>query len=141
VDRQDADREPGVIRRLLVLGALAGGLFAASPGAALGANGDLWVYGTASTGDTGAAVLGGTAPAVAGLSTGGFEVAYQDANGALSTAGSNGSGGLGLSMAAGTSPAIAGMAGGAWEIAFQGSNSDLWTTGAAGVKPRHCRAL
>jgi hypothetical protein len=44
---------------------------------ARGDNGDPWLYGTESTGDTQQRVLAGTSPAVAGLSAGGYEIAYQ----------------------------------------------------------------
>ena len=108
----------GAVRWLLVAMVLSAGLALASPAVGLADDGDLWLYGTAATGDTQLQVLGGTGPAIAGLTTGGFETAWQGADGVLTTAGSNGSGRLGLSMAAGTDPAIAGMSGGAWEIAF-----------------------
>jgi hypothetical protein len=66
-----------VTRRLLTLVVLAAAVAAVSAQAALGDNGDLWLYGTESTGDTQQQVLAGTSPAVAGLSAGGYEIGYQ----------------------------------------------------------------
>ena len=95
-----------MIRRALTLMCCGAGLAGAWPAAASADNGNLWLYGTAATGDTGQPVLGGTGPGIAGLTTGGYEATWQGPDGVLTTAGSNGSGRLGLAMAKASSPAI-----------------------------------
>jgi len=45
--------------------------------AAHGSNGDLWLYGSAGTLDTGVAMAPGTNPSITGLAGGGYEVAIQ----------------------------------------------------------------
>ncbi len=83
-----------MIRRALTLVACVAGLVSAWPAAASADNGNLWLYGTAATGDTGQPVLGGTGPGIAGLTTGGYEATWQGPDGVLTTTGSNGSGRL-----------------------------------------------
>ena len=73
-----------MIRRALTLAACAVGLASAWPAVASADNGNLWLYGTAATGDTGQPVLGGTGPGITGLSTtGGYETAWQGPDGVL----------------------------------------------------------
>lgn len=45
--------------------------------AAHGSNGDLWLYGSAGTLDTGLAMAPATSPSIAGLAGGGYEAAFQ----------------------------------------------------------------
>ena len=72
-----------------------------------GTNGDLWVSGPHGPVDTGLGLAQGTSPSIAGLSTGGYEVAFQ-ANGSntLYVYGPAGTGNTGLGLASGTSPTI-----------------------------------
>ena len=99
---------------LLVAGAMAG-----TPAVAPAAAGDLWMYGTSGTGDTGLGMAGGTSPSIAGLAHGGYEAAFQANTGILWVTGSAGTIDTGLGMAPGTSPGIAALAGGGYEVAFQ----------------------
>lgn len=78
-------------------------------------------------------MLQGTSPAIAGLTNGGYEAAYQSASGTLAILGSIGNGDTGNLMAPATSPAIAGLTGGGWEAAFQSKGSPLTVTNNAGL--------
>jgi hypothetical protein len=78
----------------------------------------------------------GTSPAVAALSSGGYEEAFQGTNGHLWVYYSAGNGGdTGQGMASGTSPAIAANSSGGFRVAFQANNGRLYyydsSTGAA----------
>jgi surface antigen len=78
----------------------------------------------------------GTNPAVAALSSGGYEEAFQGTNGHLWVYYSAGNGGdTGQGMASGTSPAIAANSSGGYRVAFQANNGRLYyydsSTGAA----------
>ncbi len=106
----------------------------AIPGPAAAADGDLWAYGNAGTGDIGQTVMQGTSPSIAGLATGGYEIAYQPPSTVLSTLGSSGTGTSGLGMLPGTSPAIAALPQGGYEVAIQANTTALWTYGSDGTK-------
>jgi hypothetical protein len=112
----------------------AAALLLALPGAAVASDGDLWTYGTAGTADQQQAVMAGTSPSIAGLTTGGYEIAFQPPSGALTVTGDDGNQTLALGMAPGTNPAIAALPGGSWQTAFQANNNVLWTAGGADVK-------
>jgi GH25 family lysozyme M1 (1,4-beta-N-acetylmuramidase) len=79
------------------------------------------------------AVAPGTSPSVAGLRTGGYEIAYQSVNGTLVTIGTAGYRSWGLGMMAGTSPDIAALKGGGFEVVFQANTGKLWTVGTRAV--------
>jgi hypothetical protein len=110
------------------------GLLLAAPSSAIAGGGDLWFYGTAGSGDQQQAVMPGTSPSIAGLTGGGYAIAFQSADGALATAGSASTSGVALGMATGTSPAVTALTDGSWEIAFQANSNTLWTIGGAGWK-------
>ena len=97
--------------------------------------GSLWVYGNAGTHDLGLGVKPGTSPAIAALSNGSYEVAFQANDGSfyLYTPG-GGATDLALGMMPGTSPAITALSGGGGiEAAFQDSSGALWVYGNAGI--------
>ncbi len=101
----------------------------------------------------GLGVAPSTSPAVAALSTGGREIAFQAAGeGTLWTVTPDNIGhDTGVKMAAGTSPAIAALPGGGYEIAFVNSDGFLrelgpdgvvrWAANGLGVAPRTSPAI
>ena len=101
------------------------------------ANGDLFVYGSNSSGDTLQGMQRGTSPSIAALPTSAnFEVAFQANNGDLyiysSATGSAINTGLG--MADWSSPSIAALSGGGYQTAFQAAGSgDLYVYGTEGT--------
>src|SRR5262245_51400034 len=84
--------------------------------------------------DTGFVIAAGTTPAIAGLVTGGTEIAWQSTAGTLNVAGPGGIVATGLPMRAGTSPSITGLPTGGFQVAFHGSNGNLWVYGTRGTK-------
>jgi hypothetical protein len=74
-----------------------------------------------------------SSPAIAGVPSNGYEVAYHDSTkDALALAGTLSTGITDLGMAGDTSPSIATVSGG-YQIAFQADGGDLWTTGTLGT--------
>jgi hypothetical protein len=71
----------------------------------------------------------GTSPAIAPVTSGGYEVAFQANNGYLYLWNTNTEKAVNTlqGMAAGTSPAIAGLTGGGYAVAFQANNGYLYT--------------
>jgi len=96
--------------------------------------GDLWTVGTAGNKNWSLGMRAATSPAIASLSSGGFQVAFQANTSDLWTVGSAGNKDWGLGMMAGTSPSITALDGGGFEVAFQANTGDLWTVGDAGNK-------
>jgi hypothetical protein len=94
---------------------------------------NLWVTGSAGTGDLGLGMMPGTSPSIAAMPGGGYEVAFQANTGNLWVTGSAGTGDLGLGMRSGTSPSIAALPGGGYQVAFQANTTNLWVTGSAGT--------
>ncbi len=82
----------------------------------------------------GLGIAPGTSPAVAALSTGGREIAFQAAGeGTLWTVTPDNTGhDTGVEMAAGTSPAIVALPGGGYEIAFVNSDGFLRNSARTG---------
>ncbi len=102
--------------------------------AALQANtGNLWVAGTAGTGDQRLGMMRGTSPSTTKLTTGAYAVAFQANTGNLWVTGATGTRDLGLGMMAGTSPSIAALPNGGWQVAFQANTGNLWVAGTAGT--------
>lgn len=90
-----------------------------------GTNGDLWLYGHFSSGDTGLAMAPNTSPSLTLLQSGGYEVAYQSASGYLKTMGSVGSFiGEDFPMEAGTSPSIVKITG----LAYNDFTTNYWVS-------------
>ena len=93
-----------------------------------------WSVGTVDQhGDWQQAVMPGTSPAIAALSGGGYEIAYQASNGHPATVGTAGIETWPVAMMPGTSPAITALAGGGYEVAFQAATSELVTVGDGGT--------
>jgi hypothetical protein len=112
-----------------------------------GRNGHLWSVGadpgSDNHGDWGLGMKAGTSPAITGLPAGpglssnGYEMAFQANTGILWTAGTEGTQNLGLGMMADTSPAIAAVdtgIGEGYEAAFQANTGILWTVGFDGTQ-------
>jgi hypothetical protein len=80
-----------------------------------------------------------SSPSIAGLSTGGWEVAYESyPQNNVAVLGSDGSAVEGLGMTSPSplvpaEPQISSLAGGGYEVAFQANNGNLWTFGSAGT--------
>jgi hypothetical protein len=80
-----------------------------------------------------------SSPSIAGLSTGGWEVAYESyPQNNVAVLGSDGSAveALGMtspSMLVPAEPQISALAGGGYEVAFQANTGNLWTFGSAGT--------
>jgi len=68
----------------------------------------LWTFGTNGTADLGLGMAGGTSPAIAGLTTGGYETAIQENTGFFTVYGTAGNVQTNQAMAGGTSPSITG---------------------------------
>ncbi len=105
----------------------AGGLGSLAAGALTGSNGDLLTYSSVGLGGSTQAIASGTSPAIAELSNGTYETAYQSPSGYLTVTGSGVTTNTGLVMKPGTSPAIAASRYGGYEVAFQASSGSLWT--------------
>jgi hypothetical protein len=96
-------------------------------------SGDLWLYGSAATENTGIVMAPGTSPAIAGLTNGSYEVAYHGTNGdGWTYTPTTGVDDLGVPMMSGSDPSIAGLSGGGAEVAVQASNRWLWEIGPSG---------
>jgi hypothetical protein len=103
------------------------GWVGSSVGAALvGGNGDLFTYSSPGLANTSESMLGGTSPAIALLSNGTYEIAYQSTSGYLTLFNSGVITNTGQLMKAGTSPAIA-ATGSSYQVAYQSSGGSLWT--------------
>jgi hypothetical protein len=97
-------------------------------------DGTLWASGYHPSHNISAILATGTAPSVASLGSGGFEVAFQGANFDLWTMSPAGTlQDLGMSMRPGTSPGITPVPGGHYEIAYQATDGTLHTTGFLGT--------
>jgi hypothetical protein len=90
-------------------------------------------FGPVAATQTSLVVAAGTSPAIARLTTGGYEVAFQGGNGHLWLTGASGTSDTGFAMRPTTSPSITALTTGGYQVAFQASNSILWTTGTAGT--------
>jgi len=103
------------------------GWVGSSVGAALVSGNDLYTYSSPGLENTGDLIMGSTNPAIALLSNGSYEIAYQSSSGYLTLDNSN-SGVLntGLPMKPGTSPAIA-ASGSSYQVAYQSSSGSMWT--------------
>lgn len=101
------------------------GAFASDTAAFQANTGVLWTAGSGGKASTGAAMMEGTSPSIALLSTGGYEEAYQSGAGVLWVTGATGPINTGLNMSAGTSPGIAAAPGGGFEVAYQGNLGSL----------------
>ena len=92
--------------------------------------GSLYSYSsTSGSSDLQLGMMAGTSPSIAGLASGGYEIAFQSNTGVLWFAGTQ-EVNTGLGMMAGTSPSITALANGGWEAAFQSNTGVLWTAGA-----------
>jgi hypothetical protein len=108
------------------VGSSVGAAFAASNGS----SGDgLYTYASPGVADMDDPILiqGGTSPAIALLSNGSYEVAYQSTSNYLTLFNSGTTSNTYLPMKPGTSPAIAAQAGGGYQVAYQSSTGSLWT--------------
>jgi len=105
------------------------GWVGSSVGAALtGSNSnDLYTYSSPGVANTNDAVLGGTSPAIALLSNGTYEIAYQSTSNDLTLFNSGTLTLTNLPMKSGTSPAIAAQAGDTYQVAYQSSSGSMWT--------------
>jgi len=105
----------------------AGGLGSAAAAAFEGSsNDDLYSYSAPGLAQTSDPMMPGTSPAIAELSNGTYEIAYQSTAGYLTLFNSGTVTTTSLPMKPGTSPAIA-ASGGSYQVAFQYSNGSLWT--------------
>ena len=87
----------------------------------------LWVStGPGSGQNLGLGMKAGTSPAIATLSGGGYEAAFQANTGVLWIVANGVGHNLGLAMAPATSPAITSLPGCGYEAAFQATNGHLW---------------
>jgi hypothetical protein len=103
------------------------GWVGSSVGAAF-TNGDhLYTYSAPGVTNTTEPILGGTSPAIALLSNGTYEIAYQNSSDDLTLFNSGAVTYTYLPMKPGTSPAIAAQAGGGYQVAYQSSTGSLWT--------------
>src|ERR1700722_18027194 len=95
--------------------------------------GNLIVFGTGRSVDTGQRMKAGTSPSIAASPKGGFEVAFQANDGNLYTYNSvTGPANLRQGMDNTTSPSRAALAGGGYETAFQANTADLKVCSDAG---------
>ena len=78
-------------------------------------------------------LMPGTSPALARLTNGGAEDAFQSSNGTLIISGTAGNINTGIGMMPGTSPSITSLPNGGYEVAVQANTGDLWTYGSASV--------
>jgi hypothetical protein len=92
-------------------------------------NGDLCLYGSDETSDAGVQMQAGTSPAVAEVSDGTAEVAFQDSTGQLATYldASNYEATTDYGVAAGTSPAISANGSNVVVAMTAAGNNELWT--------------
>ena len=103
------------------VGSSVGAAFAAS-------NGDnLYTYASPGVANMNDPILGGTSPAIALLSNGTYEIAYQSTSNYLTLFNSGTTSNTYLPMKPGTSPAIAAQAGGGYQVAYQSSTGSMWT--------------
>lgn len=102
------------------------GWVGSSVGAALVSGNDLYTYSSPGLDNTGDPVMAGTNPAIALLSNGTYEIAYQSSIGYLILDNSGVLTSTGLAMKSGTSPAIA-ASGSSYQVAYQASSGSLWT--------------
>jgi hypothetical protein len=92
------------------------------------------IFDTYGVQSTSSALAAGTNPAIAQLSTGGFEMAFQATDRSLWVVNADGNGhSTGLRMEAGTSPTIATDDNGGWMVAAQADTSRLWTLDSTGI--------
>jgi Peptidase A4 family len=105
----------------------AGWVGSAVAAAFAGSNSHLYTYSSPGLDDTTYPILGGTSPAIALLSNGTYEIAYQSSAGYLTLFNSGTVTSTGLAMKSGTSPAIAAQAGGSYQVAYQSSSGSMWT--------------
>jgi hypothetical protein len=103
-----------------------GGLGSAAAAAFEGFNEDLYSYSSPGLAGTSDVIMPGTSPAIAELSNGTYEIAYQSSTGYLTLFNSGTVTSTGLPMESGTSPAIA-SSGGSYQVAFQYSTGSMWT--------------
>jgi hypothetical protein len=106
----------------------AGGLGSAVA-AAVGSGGSntLYTYSSPGLNNSGDNMQLDTSPAIAELSNGTYEIAYQSSSGYLTLFNSGSLTNTGLPMKSGTSPAIAAQAGGGYQVAYQSSSGSMWT--------------
>jgi len=90
-------------------------------------------FGAVAASQTSLAVAAGTSPAIARLTDGSYEIAFQGSNGHLWLTGPSGTSDTGFAMRPHTNPSIAAITTGGYQVAFQASNSILWTTGIGGT--------
>jgi hypothetical protein len=109
----------------------AAALAAAGPAAAA-TGGDLMTYGTGGTGDSGDVMAAGTNPALAPLSGGGYELAYQASDGTVELTGSQAVGRVAAAAPGSSGPAITGLTSGSYEVAYEGTDGALAVAGGAG---------
>lgn len=110
----------------------ASGLGSAVAAALDGPGGHLYSYSAPGLGSTGDSLMPGTSPAIAELSNGSYEIAYQSTSGDLMVFNSGIVTNTGLPVRSGTSPAIAAVAGGGYETAIQENTSAFTVWGTAG---------
>jgi hypothetical protein len=91
-----------------------------------GPSGYLYTYSSPGVENTGEPMMGGTNPAIALLSNGTYEIAYQSSSGDLTLFNSGVLTNTGLPMKSGTSPAIA-ASGSSYQVAYQASSGSMWT--------------
>jgi hypothetical protein len=108
----------------------AGGLgsaVAAAVGSGSGFTNPLYTYSSPGLNDTGDNMELTTSPAIAELSNGTYEIAYQSSSGYLTLFNSGTLTNTGLAMKSGTSPAIAASPSGGYQVAYQASSGSMWT--------------
>lgn len=131
-DLADNDSQPPIAYPTTLSGSgftdfYAGGLGSAAAAAFEGgSNDDLYSYSSPGLAQTSDSMMPGTSPAIAELSNGTYEIAYQSSTGYLTLFNSGTTTSTSLPMKPGTSPAIA-ASGGGYQVAFQYSNGSLWT--------------
>jgi hypothetical protein len=131
-DQADNDTQPPIAYPTTLSGSgfndfYSGGLGSAAAAAFEGStNDDLYSYSSPGLAQTSDPMMPGTSPAIAELSNGTYEMAYQSTTGYLTLFNSGTVTTTSLLMKAGTSPAIA-ASGGSYQVAFQYSNGSLWT--------------
>ncbi|MGD0064007.1 MAG: hypothetical protein ABSB76_11275, partial [Streptosporangiaceae bacterium] len=96
-------------------------------------DGTLSLVGAVDNGASGFTIMPGTSPSLTQLSTGGFEVAFQNTTGSLITWGPDGVLNWGAEKA-GTSPSITAMPSGEYEVAYVGVDGIVDTTGDIGAE-------
>ncbi|HEY1627070.1 MAG TPA: G1 family glutamic endopeptidase [Streptosporangiaceae bacterium] len=104
----------------------AGWVGSAVAAALTGSNGYLYTYSAPGLNNTVDPVQLGTSPAIAQLSNGSYEIAYQSSSGYLTVFNSGTVTNTGLPMKSGTSPAIAASPFGGYQVAYQSNTGSMW---------------